>query len=108
SEGPALAARKKEVYLGRYRRPGASAAWHFLTGRSREIRALTEAVGFRFAWDPRSRQYAHATGLVVLTPGGVVARYCYGVEFSPRDLRAGLVEASDGRVGTPVEKLLLY
>ncbi|GBD24913.1 hypothetical protein HRbin30_00227 [bacterium HR30] len=107
-ESAELAAAKKATYLKEYRRPGAEAGWHFLTGDEASIRALTEAVGFRYAWDEKYQQYAHATGLVVLTPGGRIARYFYGVEFSPRDLRFGLIEAADGKIGSPVDKVLLY
>lgn len=107
-ESPELAAAKKATYLKEYRRPGAERGWHFLTGDEGSIRQLTEAVGFRYAWDDKSQQYAHATGLVVLTPGGRIARYFYGVEFSPRDLRFGLIEAADGKIGSPVDKVLLY
>lgn len=107
-ESPELAAAKKAAYLKEYRRPGAERGWHFLTGDEGSIRQLTEAVGFRYAWDDKSQQYAHATGLVVLTPGGRIARYFYGVEFSPRDLRFGLIEAADGKIGSPVDKVLLY
>ncbi|GIW44196.1 MAG: electron transporter SenC [Candidatus Binatia bacterium] len=107
-ESHELAAAKKATYLKEYRRPGAEAGWHFLTGDEDAIRRLTEAVGFRYAWDERNQQYAHATGLVVLTPTGRIARYFYGVEFSPRDLRFALIEAAEGKIGSPVDKLLLY
>ncbi len=107
-ESSELAAAKKAVYLKEYRRTGAESGWHFLTGDESSIRQLTEAVGFRYAWDEKYQQYAHATGLVVLTPGGRIARYFYGVEFSPRDLRFGLIEAADGKIGSPVDKVLLY
>ncbi len=107
-ETPELAAAKKATYLKEYRRPGSEAGWHFLTGDEESIRRLTEAVGFQYAWDERNQQYAHATGLVVLTPGGQIARYFYGVEFSPRDLRFALIEAAQGKIGSPVDKLLLY
>jgi protein SCO1/2 len=107
-ETPDLAKKKKEKYLAEYRRPGAERGWHFLTGDEESIRKLTEAVGFRYAWDERSQQFAHAAGIVLLTPQGQIARYFYGVEFSPRDLRFGLIEASQGRIGSPVDKLLLY
>lgn len=107
-ETPELAQKKKAKYLAEYRRPGAEQGWHFLTGEEDAIRRLTEAVGFRYAWDERSQQYAHAAGIVLLTPEGKIARYFYGVEFAPRDLRFGLIEASQGRIGSPVDKLLLY
>jgi protein SCO1 len=107
-ETPALAAAKKKAYLARYRRPGAEEGWHFLTGDTPAIAALTSAVGFRYAWDAETRQYAHPAGLVVLTPDGRIARYMYGVEYAPRDLRLALVEASQRRIGNPVDTVLLY
>lgn len=107
-ETAALAAAKKETYLADYRRPGAAEGWHFLTGDEAAIRALTQAVGFRYTFDPESGEFAHAAGIMVLTPAGRIARYFYGVEFAPRDLRLALVEAADGRIGSPVDQLLLY
>jgi len=107
-ETPALAAAKKKAYLARYRRPGAAEGWHFLTGGEDAIHALTAAVGFRYAWDTETRQYAHPAGLVVLTPEGRIARYMYGMEYAPRDLRLALVEASQRRIGNPIDAVLLY
>jgi protein SCO1/2 len=107
-ETPRLAAAKKKTHLDRYRRPGAEEGWHFLTGDAGAIAALTRAVGFRYVWDAETRQYAHPAGLVVLTPQGRIARYMYGVEYAPRDLRLALVEASQGRIGNPVDTVLLY
>lgn len=107
-ETPDLAAAKKKSYLERYHRPGAEAGWHFLTGDSASIAALTAAAGFRYSWDPEINQYAHASGITVLTPRGVLARYFFGIEYSPRDLRLGLVEASENKIGTPADHLLLY
>jgi len=107
-ETHALAAAKKKSYLERYRRPGAEAGWHFLTGDSASIAALTSAAGFRYSWDPEISQYAHASGITVLTPRGVIARYFFGIEYSPRDLRLALVEASENKIGTPADHLLLY
>ena len=104
----AMAAAKKATYVADYRRPGASAGWHFLTGDEASIQALTRAIGFRYAWDAASKQYAHASGIVVATPDGVVARYFFGVEFPPRDLRLALVEASAGRVGSVIDQVLLF
>jgi protein SCO1 len=105
---PALAAAKKSGYLQRYGRPGAAAGWHFLTGDADAVAALTRAVGFRYAWDSETRQYAHPAGVLVLTPQGLIARYLFGVEYAPRDLRLALIEAADGRIGTPVDNLILY
>src|SRR5262249_19827333 len=107
-EKPALAAAKKKTYLERYGRPGAEAGWHFLTGDEEAIRRLTEAVGFRYVYDPKTDQFAHASGVLVLTPTGKVSRYFYDVRYSPGDLRLGLVEASANRIGSPVDRVLLY
>jgi protein SCO1/2 len=105
-EGPQLAAGAKRTALKRYGRGGAE-AWHFLTGDEASIRRLTEAVGFRYEFDPQIGQYAHAAGLIVLTPDGRVSRYLHGVEFPARDLRLSLVEASQGNIGTAADHVLL-
>jgi protein SCO1/2 len=107
-ETPALAAAKKGSYVRRYGRPGADAGWHFLTGDQQSITRLTEAVGFRYRWDATTNQFAHASAVMVLTPRGRISRYFYGIDYAPSDLRLGLVEASEGRVGSPVDQLLLY
>jgi protein SCO1/2 len=107
-ETPALAAEKKQNYLARYKRPTAAAGWHFLTGEPEAIDALTRAVGFRYAYDPATKQFAHASAILVLTPDGRIARYFYGIEYAPKDLRLGLVEASQGKVGNLVDQVLLY
>ncbi len=107
-ETSALAAAKKQEYVAHYARPGGAAGWHFLTGEEPSIRRLTDAVGFHYNYDPQSGQYAHTTGLVVLTPQGKIARYFYGVEFSPRDLRLSLVEASANKIGSRVDEILLF
>lgn len=107
-ETPVLASAKKEVYLGHYGRAGASNGWHFLTGEESAIRQLTSEVGFRYTYDEKTRQYAHASALIVLTPDGRIARYFYGIEYSGRDLRLGLVEAAAGKIGTAVDQILLY
>ena len=96
-ETPELAAAKKKTYLERYGRPGADAGWHFLTGEEDSIDPLTKAVGFRYAYDAGNDQFAHASGIMVLTPARKVSRYFYDINYSPRDLRLGLVEASDDR-----------
>jgi protein SCO1/2 len=106
-EGPGLATQKKAAYLERYGRPQSAAGWHFLTGREEHIRRLADTVGFRYAYDAEIGQYAHGAGVEVLTPKGVVSRYFYGIEYSPRDIRLGLVEASEERIGTPVDDVLL-
>jgi protein SCO1/2 len=107
-ETPALATAKKDAYLKRYQRPGAAAGWHFLTGEPEQIARLTTAVGFRYTWDERLRQYAHPSGIVVLTPEGRIARYLFGIEYTPKDLRFAVVEASAGRVGGVVDQAILY
>lgn len=106
-EQPDLAAAKKATYLARYGRPGDEAGWHFLTGEQGSITQLARAVGFRYAYDARQDQFAHPAGIVILTPQGKIARYFYGIEFAPRDLRLGLVEASAGKIGTPIDQVLL-
>jgi protein SCO1/2 len=106
-EGPAQAAAKKAEFMARYKRPRAEAGWHFLTGEIASIQRITKAVGFRYVWDQASRQFAHPAGTVVLTAEGKVARYMFGVEYSPRDLRLAIVEASARRIGSPVDQILL-
>ena len=103
-----LAAAKKTTYIEDYRRPGAAAGWHFLVGDEPSVAALTQAIGFRYAWDEASKQYAHASGIVVLTPAGRISHYFFGVEFAPRDLRLALVEASGEHIGSLVDQLLLF
>jgi protein SCO1 len=105
---PASASTKKAAYIMRYKKPNASASWHFLTGKQASIDRLTKAAGFRYAWDADTKQFAHPTGVIVLTPDGRLARYLFGIEYGPRDLRYAIVEASDGKVGSPVDSLLLY
>jgi protein SCO1/2 len=107
-ETPEMAAAKKEVYLRKYDRPGAEQGWHFLTGDAESVAALTAAVGFRYAWDDFTQQYAHPSGILVLTPDGRLARYLYGIEYAPKDLRFALIEASEGRIGSPVDQVILY
>jgi protein SCO1/2 len=107
-EGPELAAQKKETYLRRYKREGAAEGWHFLTGDKASIDALAEAVGFRYVWDEQSQQFAHASALMVATPQGRLSHYFYGIEYAPKDLRLAFVEASEGKVGSPVDSLLLF
>lgn len=107
-EGPELASRKRLAYLDKYRRKGAENGWAFLTGTESSIRALTEAAGFRYAWDAQIQQFAHGSAIMVLTPEGRLARYFYGVEYPAQDLRLTLVEASDNHIGTLVEQVMLY
>jgi protein SCO1/2 len=105
---PELAASKKQMYLRRYGRQNTANGWHFLVGDEPNIKALADAVGFHFKYDPKTDQYAHASGIMVLTPEGRVSKYFYGVEYAPRDLRLGLVEASKNKIGNPVDQILLF
>ncbi len=107
-ETPALAAEKKALYLDRFGRPGTEHGWHFQTGDEASVKRLTGAAGFRYAWDQQTGQFAHPAGVIVTTPDGRLARYLFGLEYGPRDLRFALVEASEGRVGPAVDSLLLY
>jgi protein SCO1/2 len=107
-ETPAMAAAKKKDYVARYGRANAAAGWHFLTGQPESINALTKAVGFQYQYDAKTNQYAHATAIMVLTPQGRISRYFYGVDFPPKDLRMGLVEASQGKIGNTVDAVLLF
>jgi protein SCO1 len=106
-ETPGLAAQKKQAYLERYQRPQTAAGWHFLTGKEENIKRLAAAVGFRYAFDEKIQQYAHGAGIEVLTPRGVLSKYFYGIEFSPRDLKFGVMEASEERIGTAIDNALL-
>jgi len=103
-----MAAKKKREILERYARPGTEGGWHFLTGSRDSIARLTQAVGFRYVYDPERNQFAHAAGMVILTPEGRVSRYILGVEFPARDIRLGLVESSHGKLGNVVDQALLY
>ncbi|HEV2117823.1 MAG TPA: SCO family protein [Terriglobales bacterium] len=107
-ETPELAAASKQTYIGSYGYPQAAEGWHFLTGQQPEITALTQAVGFHFAWDAQSRQYAHATGIVVLTPSGKVAQYFYGIDYPVQDLRLALVQSSQEKIGSLADEVLLF
>jgi protein SCO1/2 len=107
-EGPEAAARRKIEVIERYGRPEAAGGWHFLTGETAAIDRVAGAAGFRYAWDEDTQQYAHPAGIVVLTPDGRLARYLFGLEYGPRDLRLALIEASEGAVGSAVDAILLY
>jgi len=108
TERTVLAEAKQTLYTGMYGRPGAAQGWHFLTGDDDQIKRLAQAVGFRYAYDPDSHQFAHASGIMVLTPEGKLSRYFYGIQYPERDLRLGLVEASEGKIGSPVDQVLLF
>jgi protein SCO1 len=107
-ETPEMATAKKAEFLKRYGRAGAADGWYFLTGSQSSITALTKAAGFDYEYDPKTGQFAHATAIMVLTPEGRIAQYYYGVEFAPKDLRLGLVQASQGKIGSIVDEVLLY
>ena len=104
---PALAQAKHDVYVGQYGRPNAAEHWHFLTGEQASIDALTNVAGFRYAYDPAIHQYAHAAAILLLTPDGRIDRYFYGVQYPARDLRLGLVDASEGKIGTVTDQAML-
>ena len=106
-EKTALAAAKKATYVEKLGKPGAADAWHFLTGDEENIRSLTQSVGFRYRWDDTTKQWAHASGIIVVTPDARISRYLYGVDFQPRDLRLALVEASKNKIGRITDQILL-
>jgi protein SCO1/2 len=108
SDTPVLAATKQAVYIGMYNRPGAMQGWNFLVGQQPQIQQLADAVGFHYAYDPDSKQFAHAAGIMVLTPQGKLSSYFYGVQFKERDLRLALTQASQGKVGSAIDQALLY
>jgi protein SCO1/2 len=105
---PHLAAYKKDAAMTHFRRPETAAGWHFLTGPKESVDALTKAANFRYSFDEKSGLFAHAAGILLLTPDGRISRYFYGVEYPARDLRLGLVDASAGKIGTPIDRALLF
>jgi protein SCO1/2 len=107
-EGPELAHQKKQAYIERYGRPRADQGWHFLTGDQQNVKALADAVGFHYKWDEKTQQWAHATAIMIVTPDGRLAQYYYGVEYPPKDVRLGLIEASQNKIGNLVDEVLLY
>lgn len=107
-EGAELAAKKKATYLEALGRPQAESGWHFLTGDEKAIGALAAQVGFRFKWDAAENQYAHPAVVFALTPDGRISRYLYGIEFKPKDLRLALLEASNGTIGTVIDRILMF
>jgi len=108
TEKPVLAEAKRQLFVGLYGRSGLDQGWHFLTGGEPEIKSLAASVGFRYAYDATTGQFAHPSAIMVLTPQGKIARYFCGIQYPPRDLRLGLVEASAGKIGSPVDQILLY
>jgi protein SCO1/2 len=107
-ETPALALEKKTHYVERSGKPSIARGWHYLTGTDASIQRLTRAAGFRYTWDASLQQYAHPAGIVIATPQGKVARYLFGIDYGPRDLRLALLDASEGKISSPLEKALLY
>ena len=108
NDKPDLAKNKKESYMARYGRPGTEKGWHLLTGTQASIEAVTKAAGFGFQWDEKSNQFAHAGGIMVVTPEGKMSRYFYGIDYSPKDVKFGVMESAENKVGNAAEKLLLY
>lgn len=107
-ETPEMAAEKKKKAMAHFRRPESDSGWHFLTGSKESIEAATKAANFRFSFDAKSNLFAHASGVLILTPDGHISRYFYGIEYPGRDMRLGLVDASAGKIGTPIDHVLLY
>lgn len=107
-DSPSLAKAKKDEVVARYGKRETAPAWHFLTAGPASIAAITQAVGFRYYWDTETKQFAHAAGIVLLTPTGRISRYIYGVEFPARDVRLALVEASGEKIGSVVDQVLLF
>ena len=108
NDKPDLAKNKKAAYMERYGRPGAEKGWHFLTGTQASIDSVTKAAGFGFRWDEKSEQFAHAGGVMLVTPQGKMSRYFYGIDYSPRDLKLGVMESAENRVGNAADQMLLY
>lgn len=107
-EGPELAKKKKAAYVEDFGREFDDSAWHFLTGEEESIARVCEAIGFRYTYDASTDQFAHATGITVLTPEGRISRYLFGIEYAPKDLQLALVESSEGKIGGVVNQLLLF
>lgn len=105
---PELAKNKKASYMERYGRPGTENGWHFLTGSQVSIDAITTATGFKYAWDEKSNQFAHGSAIMLATPSGSLSRYFYGIDYSPRDLKLGIMDSAENKVGTVADELLLY
>lgn len=105
---PEVAKEKKASYLKEYKRPGAEDGWHFLTGQPENIAKLAQTVGWKYRWDPKMNQFVHAAGIMLVTPQGKLAQYYYGIEYAPKDLRLGLIEASQDKIGNLVDAVVLY
>jgi protein SCO1 len=107
-EMPEDAASKRALYSREYSKRAGTNGWHFLVGSQASIQAVTDAIGFHYHWDPETKMFVHGSGVMILTPEGRVARYFYGVEYEPKDLKLGLIEASHNRIGSPVDQILLF
>ena len=108
NEKPGLAMNKKAAYIERYGRPDSEKGWHFLTADQSSIDSITKAAGFSYRWDEKSNQFAHAGGVMVVTPEGKMSRYYFGIDFSPRDLKLGMIESANNRIGSAADQMLLY
>ena len=108
NDKPDLAKNKKANYVERYGRAGAENGWHFLTGTQDSIDRVTKAAGFNYAWDEKTQQFAHAGGIMITTPAGKLSRYFYGIDYAPKDVKFGLMDSAEAKIGNPAEKLLLY
>lgn len=108
NEKPGLAQNKKASYMERYGRPGTEGGWHFITGSQDSVDTITNAAGFSYEWDEKSNQFAHASAIMIATPDGTLSRYFYGIDYSPKDIKLGLMESADNRVGGVADQLLLY
>jgi protein SCO1/2 len=107
-ETPAMALEKKAHYIERSGKPSIAAGWHYLTGTEENIQRVTQAAGFRYVWDEATQQYAHPAGIVVATAGGRIARYLFGIDYGPRDLRLAVIDAAGDKISSPIQKVLLY
>lgn len=108
NDKPDLAKNKKASYMARYGHPGTEGGWHFLTGTQDSIDKVTNAAGFHYYWDDKSNQFAHAGGIMITTPQGKLSRYLYGIDYAPKDVKFGLMESAENKIGNPAEQLLLY
>jgi protein SCO1/2 len=108
NDKPDLAKNKKESYMKRYGRPGTENGWHFLTGTQSEIDKVANAVGFKYVYDAQTNQFAHAGGVMIITPQGKISRYLYGIDYAPKDVKFAVMESAENRIGNPAEQLMLY
>jgi len=108
NDKPDLAKNKKANYMERYGRPGTESGWHFLTAPQDSIDKVTKAAGFNYAWDEKTNQFAHVGGIMITTPGGKLSRYFYGIDYAPSDVKFGLMDSAESKIGNPAERLLLY